>query len=195
MRIRLGKLRTLVHEAAITVASLPADVGLIVREGAGHVSMVLVRLSGVDDVLSGRSKNPSASLSFAIIGGISVGKFDVWRVTNVKSDKGYGPLLYELAMQYATQRGSCLSSDLHGSTSPDAQRVWDRFAERSDVEAVFLGDEHGDQRDVGYQLEGDVSTELVARYKSLLARYDRMAIDRLDELLDEAIGEAVATFG
>lgn len=195
MKVSVLRLRELVREAAVTAATVPPDVGLIVREGAGHVSMALVRLAGVDDVLSGRSKNPKASLNLAIIGGISVVKFDVWRVTNVKADKGYGPLLYGLAMQYATQRGSCLSSDPHGSTSPDAQRVWDRFAERSDVEVVFLGDEHGDQRDVGYQLAGDESVDLVERYASLLSRYDRAAVGRLEDLLDEAIGEAVATFG
>ncbi len=124
-----------------------------------------------------------------------MGRFDVWRVTNVKADKGYGPLLYRLAMQYATARGSSLSSDPDGSTTADAQAVWDRFAEQQDVEVVFLGDEHGDQRDIAYQLEGDDARELAKRYDALVSRYDKDARQALDDALDEAIGEAVATFG
>lgn len=195
MRLRLGELKALVREVAVAAGSVPASVGLIVREGSSHVTMALVRLDAVKSVLDGTAVDTYSTLSQGIIGGITAGKFDVWRVTNVKADKGYGPLLYRLAMQYATAQGSSLSSDPDGSTTPDAQGVWDRFAEQPDVEVVFLGDEHGDQRDLAYQLEGDEASELAQRYNALVSQYDQSARDELDEALDEAIGEAVATFG
>lgn len=195
MRITLKTLKALVLEAAVSAGSVPAGVGLIVRESQGHVTMALVRLDAVKNVLDGTTEDVYSTLSQGIIGGITAGRFDVWRVTNVKADQGYGPLLYRLAMQYATAQGSSLSSDPDGSTTPDAQNVWDRFAEQPDVEVVFIGDEHGDQRDVAFQLEGDEASELTQRYSSLVSQYDQGARDELDEALDEAIGEAVATFG
>lgn len=195
MKVSLRNLKALVREAALTAASVSAGVGLIVRESRGYVTMALVMLAGIEEVLTGVAKTPKGTLSRAIVGGITAGEYDVWRVTNVRAEHGHGPMLYRLAMQYATRRGSALSSDPDGHTSPDAQRVWDRFAEQPDVEVVFLDEEHGDQRDVAYRLEGDDSTELARRYADLLSQYDRSTVGRLDELLDEAIGEAVATFG
>lgn len=195
MRVKLGVLRQYMREVAMTANTAPANVGLIVRESREYVSMALVDLQGVKNVLSGASKNPHATLSFAIIGGITAGKFDVWRVTNVKADKGYGPMLYRSAMQYATRKGSSLSSDPHGATSPAAQSVWDKFAAQPDVEVVFLDEKYGDQRDIAYCLEGDDSFELVQRYTSLLAQFDKRAVDALDEIIDYAISEATVTFG
>jgi len=186
MRIALRTLKRLVREAAVMASALPANVGLIVREGRGHVTLALVNLGGIEDVLSGRGGWPKATLKQAIVGSINIGMYDVWRVTNVKAQRGYGPLLYRLAMQYATQRGSSLSSDPDGQTSPAAAAVWERFAEQPDVETVFLDGERGDQRDVGYCLEGDDIAPLAQRYSALLARFDRWNRDKLDGLLDGA---------
>jgi len=193
MRVDLRTLRRLVREAAMTATTLPADVGLIVREFRGGVTLALVRLPTVESVLSGQESRPRAALNRAIVGSISAHKFDVWRVTNVRAQRGHGPLLYRLAMQYATQRGSSLSSDPDGQTSPDAQVVWDKFATQPDVEVEFLSGEHDDQRDVGYCLEGDDISGLAQRYASLLARYDRRDRDRLDDLLDGLDGALVVS--
>ena len=149
----------------------------------------------VKDVLDRKSKKPWKTLSDAIIGGITIGKFDVWRVTIVKALHGYGPLLYRIAMQHATQKGSCLSSDPDGATSPAAQAVLDRFASEPGVNTIDLGNEHGDQRDVGYSMLGNESVALAKRYELLLAMYDKATINNLDELLDEALAEALVTFG
>lgn len=195
MKILLRTLRTLIHEVAVATASLPREVGLIVRERNDYVTMAFVELKTIKSILSRKSHDAYSDLSHAIVGAISFGYSDVWRVTNVKAAKGYGPTLYRLAMQYATQHGSSLSSDPDGSTSPDAQRVWDRFAEQTDVEVVFLGDEYGDQRDIAYQLDGDDASALMQRYEAVLAQFDQTTRDDLDEMLDEALGEAVMTFG
>ena len=192
MRIRLAELRCLVREASRAAGSLPVTVGLIVREARGHVTLALVELSGIEQVLMAQGGWPRAVLNQAIIGGINVGQYDVWRVTSVKAKHGYGPLLYRLAMQYATQHGSALSSDPDGQTSPAAQAVWERFAEQPDVETVFLDNEHDDQRGVGYRLEGDDIASLSQRYTSLVGGYERRDQDRLDDLLDGALSAATA---
>lgn len=192
MRFRLGELKRLVREAAMTAGTVPHDVGLIVKESRGHVTLALVRLPDIERALSGHAQ---AVPEQAVVGSINVHMFDVWRVTNVRSMRGYGPLLYRLAMQYATQHGSALSSDPDGQTSPAAQAVWDRFAEQPDVETIFLDEEHGDQRDIAYQLEGDDGAELARRYESLLAGLDRSSRDRLDELIDDALWVAMSAAG
>ena len=51
----------------------------------------------------------------------------------------WGPLLYDLAMEWASQNGGGLMSD-RGSVSPSAQAVWDKYStsRKGDVEAVQL---------------------------------------------------------
>lgn len=188
MKLRLGALKRLIREAAMTAENLSPDVGLIVRESRGHATLALLRLPDIEQVLS---KQLQTVPKHAIVGSINVHMFDVWRVTNVASEKGYGPLLYRLAMQYATNRGSALSSDPDGQTSPSAQAVWDRFAEQTDVEVVFLDEEHGDQRDVAYRLDGNDGVELTRRYDAVLAGFDRRSLNALDELIDDALWSAM----
>ena len=49
---------------------------------------------------------------------------------------GYGPMLYDLAMEWATANGSGLIAD-RGSVSPSAREVWDYYLNnRSDVVPV-----------------------------------------------------------
>tara|TARA_R100000315_G_C5213242_1_gene126946 strand:+ start:45 stop:677 length:633 start_codon:yes stop_codon:yes gene_type:complete len=51
---------------------------------------------------------------------------------------GWGPLLYDVAMEWATAQGGGLTSD-RGSVSRDAYRVWDYYLRnRPDVEAAEL---------------------------------------------------------
>ena len=57
--------------------------------------------------------------------------------------KGWGPMLYDIAMELATQAGSGLLSD-RNNVSYEASRVWQYYAgSRGDVEAVQLDDIDG----------------------------------------------------
>ena len=65
------------------------------------------------------------------------GAFTVNFTSHTKN--GWGPLLYDLAMEWASLNGGGLMSD-RGSVSSDAQAVWDKYStsRRKDVEAVQL---------------------------------------------------------
>ena len=63
-------------------------------------------------------------------------------VNSVKAPHGYGPMLYDIAMKYCSERGNFLISNneaggtygIYGKTSKDAQNVWDFYEhKRSDV--------------------------------------------------------------
>ena len=55
--------------------------------------------------------------------------FGGWTVMGADAEKGWGPLLYEVAIEWASQNGGGLTSDRF-SVSSDAQAVWDKYAKR-----------------------------------------------------------------
>jgi len=66
------------------------------------------------------------------IGGIEIGPIDcdskVWYVSQVESKDGWGPLLYDIAMERAVARGrNGLTSDKTTSTSNEAVKVWQYY--------------------------------------------------------------------
>ena len=63
-----------------------------------------------------------------------------FEVSSTGAQSGWGPMLYDLAMEYATKNGGGLVSDRHG-VSEDAYFVWKRYMdERDDIEKVQLDD-------------------------------------------------------
>ena len=70
---------------------------------------------------------------------------DSWFVYNADAEQGWGPLLYEIALEWASQNGGGLGSD-RAIVSPYAQAVWNKYAARSDVGIK--------QMDVSHDLHG-----------------------------------------
>jgi len=63
---------------------------------------------------------------------------DAWEVRSSEALGGFGPMLYDLAMEYATQNGGGLISDRH-SVTDEAYMVWKRYYDqRDDVESTQL---------------------------------------------------------
>ena len=63
-----------------------------------------------------------------------------FEVSSTGASSGWGPMLYDLAMEYAAKNGGGLVSDRHG-VSEDAYAVWKRYMDqRDDVEKVQLDD-------------------------------------------------------
>jgi hypothetical protein len=75
------------------------------------------------DITTGQ---PKGYISFSLTQG------DVYGIYGAYSERGYGPLLYELAMTYVYPKGITMSDD--SSTSQDAMNVWEKFMTRNDVE-------------------------------------------------------------
>ena len=78
--------------------------------------------------------------------GVTVDDGLVWEVESVNSEKGFGPLLYDIAMEMVNKVGGVgLMSDRR-SVSPEARNVWRKyFEDRGDVdrkplpEDLFVG--------------------------------------------------------
>ena len=65
---------------------------------------------------------------------------DAWMVGGSGAQEGFGPMLYDIAIEWATQNGGGLVSD-RGSVSREAQRVWSYYMQnRNDVTAHQLDD-------------------------------------------------------
>lgn len=66
---------------------------------------------------------------------------DAYIVIWSSADKGYGPLLYDIAIEIATEYGGGLTPDPE-EVSNEAQAVWDYyFSKRKDVQHTQLDDE------------------------------------------------------
>ena len=65
---------------------------------------------------------------------------DAWEVRKSDVREGFGPMLYDLAMEWATKNGGGLVADRHG-VSEEAVSVWLRYKNsRDDVEKIQLDD-------------------------------------------------------
>ena len=63
-----------------------------------------------------------------------------WIIVNSVATPGYGPLLYDVAMEWATLYGSGLVSDRY-NVSDAARGVWAKYAARTDVDKFQCDDE------------------------------------------------------
>jgi len=101
------------------------------------------------DIVKGNERYYEKAFSpDATYGHIDIGKVDpdrygsclnAWMVRMSDAAKGFGPMLYDIAMEYATESGSGLIADRGGVTTA-AQKVWEKYLKRDDVEAVQLDD-------------------------------------------------------
>lgn len=134
MRITESLLRslirtTLLREVRITPDNLPDDIALRLRVATGGN---IIDVTAVRDgknlgwVQAHRSRNfPPCRGAFEVVNSLAV-------------RRGLGPLLYDIAMEAATQIGGGLMSD-RMTVSDAAQRVWQKYQEdRPDVDYLKL---------------------------------------------------------
>ena len=68
-----------------------------------------------------------------------------WSVVTSDADSGWGPMLYDIAMEWATQNANGLMAD-RASVEDEAKNVWDYYLnKRDDVQAHQVGDDNCDQ--------------------------------------------------
>ena len=73
--------------------------------------------------------------------GLEVGSCGgAWMISVVETASGWGPLLYDVAMEYATEAGGGLISD-RGEVSSEARHVWSYYMQnRGDVTGIQMDD-------------------------------------------------------
>ena len=133
--------QVLLTEAMKTPADLPDDVVVVINADSKAAS-----------IYYGMANNPSeyASLDRSTMGAIDIYSLkghpgygncgDAWMVGGSGAQEGFGPLLYDIAIEWATQNGGGLISD-RSSVSDDAQAVWSYYERnRDDVTAHQLDD-------------------------------------------------------
>ena len=133
--------QVLLTEAMKTPADLPDDIVVVIKDDGPAAS-----------IYYGVANNPSeyASLNRSTMGAIDIYSLkghpsygncgDAWMVGGSGAQEGFGPMLYDVAIEWATQNGGGLISD-RSSVSDDAQAVWSYYERnRDDVTAHQLDD-------------------------------------------------------
>ena len=122
-----------------TVADLPDDLYIgIMDEGGENVHIYYSDEDGndtdfYDDPVSGivSIHRPSSFTNVSFATGKSTEKTEgacdgAWVISSTEATKGWGPLLYDIAIEWATENGEGLTPD-RSSVSVDAVKVWDYY--------------------------------------------------------------------
>ena len=142
MRLLREYIRTLLTEAALGVGDL--DKKVVVIHDRGNIFDVTLHAKKIKgaDVLAYYSEGSLGTIE-AQKNFPRPGCGGAYKVRWAEAPKGWGPLLYDVAMEYATMNGGGLTPD-RTTVSPDAAGVWDYYlANRGDVEPHQLDDDEG----------------------------------------------------
>mgnify|MGYP005662849085 CR=1 FL=1 len=138
--------KLILQEGMVTIDQLPEDVYIeIWMKGARTVIIRYMK----EHPISGYLVPPSPSQGDPAWGTIILRKGlyqkGLWEVTQSGAADGYGPLLYDIAMEYATEFGIGLVSDRHNVSDGEdgAQGIWNYYLQHRDgvdVEAHQMDD-------------------------------------------------------
>jgi len=139
--------QVLLTEGAFIPEDLPEDFGIKIFDDGDLFEIVMVKKT------SGWTRDGSGWIKASQNYGVG-GEIQTYKISNEKSghclgaymvsyasaSDGWGPLLYDIAIEFATQKGTGLISDRE-SVSGDARAVWDYYLQnRGDVTAQQLDD-------------------------------------------------------
>ncbi len=136
MKLLREYIRELLTEAAKGPADLPEGVFVEIIEQGDHAKF---RYAYKDPA------SPPSPGSSSPGGKVAIMKPDhpcggAWEVVLSNATSGWGPMLYDVAMEWATQNGGGLVSD-RSHVSPSARQVWNYYlSSRGDVQGVQLDD-------------------------------------------------------
>ena len=133
------ELNSMLLEAAVGPEDLPEDVHIMID----GISEDEIQISYVDsDGSSARLGSMTVDTVVPLASEFPC--FNAMMVAYVEAKKGYGPLLYDVAMEIATMKAGGLVAD-RTIVSDDAYDVWDYYVnERSDVEIIQLDNPEGE---------------------------------------------------
>ena len=132
MKLLFENWRKYLNEAAYGINELPPNTKVRIE----LIGTSRAEISYISDNLDS-SINPTGEI---IIARPKAPCGGAWIMQWSKATSGWGPLLYDIAIEWATWQGGGLAPD-RGSVSKDARSVWDYYLNnRSDVEAHQLDD-------------------------------------------------------
>ena len=138
MKLLLESWREYLNEAAAGAESLPATTTISIKtweiSGTEFAEFEYVN-TGVEEEIIG-------SIKIHRVKRFSKRCGDAWTVSLAQADDGWGPLLYDIAMEYASEHGGGLMpSRTAGTLSASARKVWNYYLnKRSDIESHQLDD-------------------------------------------------------
>ena len=143
MKLLLENWRQYLTEGMKTPADLPDDVYIGIKGGGGGIDDVIFYYSYSD----GEEIDPYAELQGMIIinpagGELARGQTEgpcdgAWVILEAEASKGWGPLLYDVAIEWATENGGQGLTPDRTSVSKWALAVWDFYLKnRSGVNDV-----------------------------------------------------------
>jgi hypothetical protein len=142
MKLLHEYIRELLTEAAKGPADLPNNVSVVIADKGNRARIFYA----MEDSLNPGEWIKARRHDVGVNGTIMVGTADkstgpcgdAWEVMGSEAMQGWGPMLYDVAMEYATQNGGGLISD-RKAVSPHARNVWDYYmSNRGDVTGIQL---------------------------------------------------------
>ena len=130
----------LLTEAAFEPKDLPEDIAVVLEADEDGASIYLAKQGsgGWEALHSGKVYGEVYITPPTDTGGFSCG--GAWVVDHSMTANGWGPMLYDIAIEYATIVAGGLTSD-RDDVSSDAKRLWKYyFKNRPDVQAHQLED-------------------------------------------------------
>lgn len=174
MKITRRQLRYLIMESMVTHDQLPPSIGVNIHfSGKGDVIVSYCSINSDGTMgrrYDHRRPSPEGVHGYIIISPLKENSCNgAWEVYQAMASSGYGPLIYDIAMEVASMKGSGLVSDRR-MVSRDAQDVWAyyntyRTGEGGDV-SVFQCD------DTINTLTPDDADNLVQRIPKNMIGYD-----------------------
>jgi hypothetical protein len=128
-------IRELLTEVAKTPRDLPKNVVVDIQAPAQSGGLTQIRYTDEDGKNLGASYDgPWGEVYIVNIKGREYGPCGgAWKVSSSQAGNSWGPMLYDVAMEYATEMGGGLIAD-RDAVSPSARRVWDYYlGNRGDV--------------------------------------------------------------
>jgi hypothetical protein len=122
--------REFLTEGAYTITDLPPDTGVRIQRLGTHRAEISYISDNPDSTIKGeiiiaRPSNPCSN---------------AWAIQWANASDGWGPLLYDIAIEWATWEAGGLMPD-RGSVSKDAREIWKYYLNnRSDVQSYQLDD-------------------------------------------------------
>ena len=138
--------------------ALPEDIGILIEKGPSMfttnvMTFQYVKILGPSEFHRLQREDSTKDENRKVIktglphGAVEIWKADAgeclngWVVLQSGAALGWGPLLYEVALEWASENGGGLTSD-RDNVSDYAIAVWDKYASRGDVEVKQMDVNH-----------------------------------------------------